>query len=129
VIQLQVLSGKSAGSDIAVRRFPFLIGRAPTAQCRLEDAGVWERHLEIDFERPTGFTFTAQPDALTLINSEPCASGALKSGDLIELGSVRLRFWLARGTQKSLRFREVLIWSFLFLLFLSQVALIYWLRL
>ena len=129
MIQLQILSGKSAGCDIAIRRFPFLIGRGPAAQCRLEDAGVWEHHLEIDFQRQTGFTFTAQPDALTLINSDPCPSGTLKSGDLIELGSVRLRFWLARGTQKSLRFREVLIWSFLFLLFLSQVALIYWLRL
>lgn len=129
MIQLQILSGKSAGCDIAIRRFPFLIGRGPAAQCRLEDAGVWERHLEIDFQRQTGFTFTAQPDALTLINSDPCPAGTLKSGDLIELGSVRLRFWLARGTQKSLGLREVLIWSFLLILFLSQVALIYWLRL
>jgi predicted component of type VI protein secretion system len=125
VIQFQILSGKSAGSDIAVRCFPFLIGRGADAQFRLDDAGVWERHFEINFQRKTGFTFTAQSEALTMLNSEPSANGTLKNGDWIELGSVRLRFWLARKVQKNARTREVFTWISLFLLFAVQAGLIY----
>jgi predicted component of type VI protein secretion system len=126
VIQLQILSGKQAGSDIAVRRFPFLVGRSPEAQLRLEDPGVWERHLQIEFIRGEGFSFAAQPDALTLVNTEPCRSGMLRNGDLIEMGSIHLRFWLARGRQKTLRGQEMLTWMGLLGLFVAQVALIYW---
>jgi predicted component of type VI protein secretion system len=127
VIQLQVLFGQQAGSDIAVRRFPFLIGRGPEAHLRLDDPGVWDRHLQIEFQRGEGFLFAAQSDALTLINSAPVQCGTLRNGDLIELGSARLRFWLARAQQKTLRVREVLTWTSLFLLFAAQIVLIGWL--
>jgi hypothetical protein len=127
VIQLQVLSGKQAGSEMVVRRFPFLVGRGAQAQLRLEDAGVWDRHLQIDFRRGEGFTFQAESTALTLVNGVAAESGIVRNGDLIELGSVQMRFWLAKSEQRSLRLREALTWASLFVLFGAQIALICWL--
>ena len=127
MIQLQILAGKQAGSDIVVRRFPFLIGRSAAAQLRLEEAGVWERHLEIHFERGEGFAFSAQTGATTLINGFQVENGRLRNGDLVELGLVQLRFWLARSEQESLRLREALTWASLLASFAVQIALIFWL--
>jgi hypothetical protein len=127
VIQLHILSGQQTGSDIVVRRFPFVIGRGAGAGLLMDDAGVWDRHLQIEFQRDAGFTFSVQPNALAVVNGERAEAGTLRNGDLIELGSARLRFWLARSTQKTLRVREALTWFALFALFAVQIGLIYWL--
>lgn len=127
MIQLQILSGKQAGSDVVVRRFPFVVGRAANTHLRLDEPGVWDRHLQIRFERKAGFAFDAQTDALVLVNGEHAETGFLRNGDVIDLGSARLRFWLARGRQKSPRFREMATWGALALLFAAQAGLIYWL--
>ena len=110
-----------------VRRFPFRIGRGANSDLQLDDAGIWDQHLQIEFQRANGFLFTAQRQALVIINGEKIESGALSNGDLIELGSAQLRFWLARTEQKTLRVREALTWSALIALFAGQIALIYWL--
>ena len=127
MIQLHILSGERSGNDIVVRNFPFTIGRSANDDLPLSDAGVWDRHLQIEFQRDVGFAFTAQPNTLAHINGEGMATGLLRNGDLIELGSAQLRFWLARSAQKTLRVREVLTWAALFALFVAQFGLIYWL--
>lgn len=126
MIQLHILSGRQADGDIVVRCFPFVIGRG-TAHLPLDDGGVWERHLQIDFQRGEGFTFASNPDASVMINGEPAIAGLLRNGDLIELGSARLRVWLTRAEQRSLSWREALIWSALLSLFGAQGVLIWWL--
>ncbi len=126
MIQLHILSGKLAGTDIVVRQFPFQIGRS-AAGLLLDDDGVWDSHLEIDFERGTGFTFTSPDKASVFVNGEPAASGRLANGDLIQVGGVQIRFWLARAIQHSLRLRETFIWTALIALFAAQVGLFYWL--
>ena len=127
MIQLRILSGKQAGNEIVVRRFPFRIGRAANSNLPIDDAGVWDQHLRIEFRRGDGFVYAAQPEALTVINGEKVQNGVLRNGDLVELGSAQLRFWLAGTQQKTLRVREVLTWTALIALFVGQVALIYWL--
>jgi pSer/pThr/pTyr-binding forkhead associated (FHA) protein len=124
VIQIQVLSGKLAGRDIVIRQFPFSIGRAAGSGLQLEEAGVWDRHLEISFAAGEGIAFTAQETALTLVNGAEVRAGLLRNGDRIELGSVRLQFWLARSEQTSVLWRECLIWCSLFGLFVFQLVLI-----
>jgi predicted component of type VI protein secretion system len=125
VIQLQVISGKQAGSEIVARRFPFVIGRGADAQLKLDDPGVWDRHAEITYERREGFFVKAQASATLLVNHERVETGKLRNGDTLELGSVLVRFWLARSEQKTMRVREALTWTALIALFGAQVWLIY----
>ena len=126
MIQLHILSGQQAGGEIVVRHFPFLIGRGG-AHLPLEDAGVWDRHLQIEFTRGEGFTFTAPSEASVIINGTAAAAGLLRNGDLIELGAARLRVWLTRTQQTGLRGRESLIWASLLGLIAAQAALVWWL--
>jgi hypothetical protein len=51
----------------------------------------------------------------------------LRNGDLIEIGSVKLQFFLSETRQKGLRFRETLKWAAIAIISLGQIALIYWL--
>jgi predicted component of type VI protein secretion system len=125
VIQLQILSGKHADEKIAIEHFPFRVGRDASSELQLGDGGVWDAHLQIDFQRGDGFVFTARSEALTVINGERTSRGTLRNGDIIEVGSARLRFWLAGTRQKTLRVREALTWMGLIALFAGQIALIY----
>ncbi len=125
MIQLQIISGKQAGSDIVARRFPFVIGRGAEANLQLEDAGVWDRHVEITLDRREGFAVVAQTSATLLVNGERVEAGKLRNGDLLEIGSARIRFWLARSRQKTMRLRETLTWFALIALFGVQIWLIY----
>jgi pSer/pThr/pTyr-binding forkhead associated (FHA) protein len=104
-----------------------MVGRGSDAALRLDDAGVWDQHLEIKFVPTDGFTFVTQPSALTLVNGERVECGALRNGDTLELGSAQLRFWLARTQQRTLRTREVLTWTALFAVFGVQIGIICWL--
>ncbi len=126
MIQFHILSGNQAGHVTEVRRFPFVVGRNDDAGLRLDDPGVWEQHLEVDFER-TGFSFSARGEALALVNGERVESGYLRNGDVIDLGSARLQFWLARTRQESLRWRETLTWIGLLAILAGQAGLILWL--
>ncbi len=127
MIQLQILSGKQAGTDLVARRFPFRIGRASPADLRLEEDGIWNQHLELNLIIPDGFVLNAQPNALATINGQRVERALLRNGDLIEIGSLKMRFWLSANRQIGLRFREWLTWGTLVLLSLGQVCLIYWL--
>jgi len=61
MVQLKILSGTRAGTTWAARRFPVRIGRSPSADLQLEEPGVWDHHLQLDFKRGTGFILSAQP--------------------------------------------------------------------
>jgi len=125
MIQLEILSGKMAGNRYGVRRFPLRIGRAPQAGLRLEDPGVWENHAEIGFERGNGYQARANGDALLRINGELLAASRLRAGDVLELGAVRIRFWLGAPTQRRLGLREFGTWLLIAAVILGQIVLIY----
>ena len=127
MIQLNVLSGKMAGSRPVVRRFPFHIGRAPGNDLHLDDAGVWDRHLALECQRSEGFKLVTAPDALAAVNDQPVQTARLRNGDIITVGSVKLQFWLAAVRQRSLRLGEMFVWALLILATLGQFVLIYWL--
>ena len=127
MVRLTILNGKKAGADWVARRFPFRVGRAAACELCLDDEGVWDRHLEFNLKPAAGLFLAAQPGSLTCVNGHPVAETALRNGDLIEIGSLRLRFWLAPTRQRGLRLREYLTWLALALVSLGQVALIYWL--
>ena len=127
MVQLKVLSGKTAGDLWIARRFPVWIGRAPSSNLKLEEPGVWDSHVRIDFVRKEGFVLQTQPNALASVNNQPVERAVLRTGDLVQLGSVKLQFWLSEPRQVGLRFREWLTWTAITIISLAQVALIYWL--
>jgi pSer/pThr/pTyr-binding forkhead associated (FHA) protein len=127
MIQLHILSGKQAGTRTVARHFPFHIGRAPGNELQLEDDGVWDRHLTLEFEPQSGFNLSTAPDALVTVNGGPVQKSVLRNGDLIAFGSVKLQFWLAAAAQGSLRVREGFVWTLLVLVTLGQFVLLYWL--
>jgi len=124
MIQLNVLSGKKAGSRTVVRRFPFHVGRAPGNHLQLDDDGVWDQHLALEFQSG-GFNLAVAPDALVAVNSGPFQNQTLRNGDIITVGSAKLQFWFAAARQRGLRLRELFVWALIAAVTVAQFALIY----
>lgn len=125
MVQLKLLSGKMAGAVLVARHFPWRIGRAAAADCRLEESGIWDQHLVLDLVPVDGFKLQLQPDALGTINGKPFKEMTVRNGDVIEIGSVRMQFWLAETPQMSLRGREFLTWLAIAFVTVGQAILIY----
>jgi pSer/pThr/pTyr-binding forkhead associated (FHA) protein len=125
MIQLLILTGKKAAGQFIARRFPFCIGRASGNDLQLDDDGVWDRHLTLEFHPRQGITLTAAPNALVTINNRPVQTALLRNGDVITLGAAKLQFWLAAVRQQSLGLREGFVWALLFLVVLCEAFLIY----
>lgn len=125
--QLQILDGKRAGFLWEARSFPFWVGRAAEAALRLEEPGVWEKHLEFTCVRAEGFKVRVAPQALARLNGELFQESWLRSGDIVDLGGVRVRFWLPPAPLISWRFREWMTWLGMALLAGSEIFLAYWL--
>src|SRR5579863_5907806 len=122
MIQFRVLSGKMAGDTKVVRHFPFHIGRLPENHLCLDEPGVWDHHLTIEFPNGGGFTLSAVSGAFTAVNDHPQMTARLGNGDVITFGSAKIQFWLAPVTQRSLRWRELVVWSLIAGITALQVA-------
>lgn len=124
MLQLQILTGKKAGTEFASSRFPVQIGRSPTADLSLDEPGVWDQHFEILFTTG-GLRLKTHPNAPVAINDQQITEAILRNGDLIGIGLLKLRFGLSPVRQYNSRVREWLTWIGLAALSLGQVALIY----
>ena len=127
MIQLTVVNGKKAGTEWVTRHFPVRIGRGSPNDFSLDDPGVWDQHLELDLHNREDVLLKSNPNAHTCVNGQRIQEVAPRSGDLIEIGCVQIRFWLSPIRQYSLRFREAATWTVFGLLCLGQISLIYWL--
>src|SRR5271170_4013601 len=127
MIQLNILSGKKAGTQPVARHFPFRIGRATGNELQLEDDGIWDQHLSLEFKPQSGFNLATAPNAIAAVNGESVQNKILRNGDTITVGSVKIQFWLAAARQGSLVARESFVWSLLLFVTLGQFALLYWL--
>jgi hypothetical protein len=127
MVQLQILSGEKAGTILEARRFPVRIGRSDQMDLRLAESGVWDEHLRLALDRKQGIVAEPMKAALLHLNGEPSGRTVLKNGDLLEIGSARIRFWISPASQRSFQSREWLTWSGLVIITLAQMALILWL--
>jgi hypothetical protein len=127
MVQLKVLSGRSAGAIVVARRFPLWVGRASGCDLQLEEPGVWDQHFSIRLNPGAGFELDTEPNALVSANGHPVQHAVLRNGDVLEVGGAKLQFWLAEAGQRGLQLREVLFWTIVSLVTLAQVLLIYWL--
>ena len=127
MVQLSILSGKMAGEIQLIRHFPFLIGRSRENHLCLDDAGIWERHLTLGFQKEQGFTLETAAEALATVNGQSQKSTRLRNGDIISIGSAKIQFWLAPAPLRRLGLREALVWLLVASVVASQLALVYWL--
>jgi len=124
MVQFKVLSGEKRGAVFTTSSFPWRVGRGKSADLRLEEPGVWDQHLELDLVKAEGFVLTRQGQALATVNGEAFDRRVLRNGDLIEMGALKLRFWLAESRQKGLWLREWVVWGVVILFSLFEVAVI-----
>jgi pSer/pThr/pTyr-binding forkhead associated (FHA) protein len=124
MIDLHVLSGKKAGSRVVVGHFPFHIGRTPQNDLPLEDDGVWDKHLTLEFHEKDGFHAVTTSHAIVTVNGKPVEKSRLHNGDILTVGSARVQFWLAPAPQRGLSLRENLVWGLLILVTVGQFILI-----
>lgn len=127
MLQLQILSGKSAGVFWDARRLPVRVGRASSNDLQLADDGVWNEHFQVALNPAEGFVLSVHPGALVTINQTPVSTTRLRNGDLITAGSAQLCFRLSETRQRGLRLREWLVWMLVAGVILGEVALIGWL--
>ena len=129
MVQLQILSGKSAGAKFDGSSLPITVGRSEQSDLSLQEPGVWPCHCKIHWRRE-GLVLEVEPGALASVNGVPLPmpSALLRNGDMITLGGVTLRFSLSPVQQSSAALREWLTWIALGALCLGQVAAIYWLN-
>lgn len=125
MVQLKILSGRNAGHIQGIREFPCVVGRAAQCDFRLEEAGIWDRHFQINFTRELNFAVVVLPDATLALNHAPVEQSVLKNGDLIDAGGVKLQFWITPTRQRSLFWREAGTWIALGILCAAQIALVY----
>lgn len=127
-LQVRTHSGGLLPPAYFLDRFPIVIGRSKTADVVLEEPGVWDRHAEIILDPSAGFQVRTFPNAPSRVNGEPIVENrVLRNGDVIDVGSVKLQFWLAQAKQRDLRLREALTWIGFGMVAAGQIWLIYWL--
>lgn len=127
MVQLNILSGKMAGTHWVARHFPVQIGRAAACDLRLEESGVWDQHIQLNLIPAEGFVLKAQPNALVTVNGQPAQAARLRNGDSIVLGSVQIQFWLVNTRQRSLWMREWFVWLLVIAVTAAQIAFVYYL--
>ena len=127
MVQLKVLSGTRAGTAFVANHFPVRIGRSSNSDIQLEEPGVWDEHFQITLNPEAGCALQSSPSALVTVNGQPVKHAALRNGDLLEIGSLKIQFWLSEVPQRGLAFREGFVWSVILAVCLGQIALIYWL--
>lgn len=127
MFQLKVLTGKKAGAICVARRFPVLVGRSAQCDFQFDDAGIWDKHFQIGFSPGAGFVLETQPEALVSANSQPVQRTALRNGDTIEIGELKMQFWLSEVRQKGMLSSEWMVWATVAAVGIAQMILIYWL--
>lgn len=128
MVQLRVLNGSRAGTAHTASRFPCTLGRASGDDLQLVEAGVWENHLQLDLRVPDGFRLSRLGQGRASVNGTEFDELTLRNGDVIELGAVKVQFWLAAVQQSDNRARDTLVWIGLVALVLAEGALMLVLR-
>lgn len=127
MVQIKIFSGKKAGDVWSTRHFPVRLGRSAGSDIQLEDPGVWDEHCRITLDSGLAFILETTSDALVSVNSQPAQRALLRNGDIIELGSAKVQFWLSPAQQRTPGIYEVSVWALVAAVTFVQIALVYWL--
>ena len=119
MIQLHVLNGAAAGRRFEAGRFPITVGRSADCSLVLNDAGVFDRHFEIQFS-PDGFTLQPSARAVVTVNGARMDSTLLRNGDIINAGYPKIQFWLGAMKRRGLKLREIFTWFMILTVIAAQ---------
>jgi hypothetical protein len=127
MLYLSLGSDSVAGTDTVARHFPFRIGRSEVASLRLERAGIWEQHVELNLGNGC-VTIASCDQAPVRINgcqmTEPCI---VHCGDLLELGSVKIIVGLSSADRRKDLLQQGVLAGSILGLTLAQGAIFWWL--
>jgi len=123
MIQLHVLNGAAAGRRFEANKFPITVGRSADCSFVLNDAGIFDRHFEIQFSSE-GFTLQASSQAAVMVNDARCETALLRNGDTIIAGYPKIQFWLGAMQQRGLRVRETFAWLMIAAIVATQIYLL-----
>ena len=128
MVQLNILSGEYQQQFVKSNTFPIRIGRGENCQLQLVDTGIWENHLELNLNEKHHFTIQTASDATAMVNGKPLEGvQLLYIGDLIEIGMVKIQFWLGTVQQKNMRIREAAAWTLLLTVTVAEIYFLFWL--
>ena len=88
--RLRVLTGAGADNEVPLTRDVLVLGRASTADVRLDDTGVSRRHAEVRLEGDDVVLVDLGSTNGTTVNGRPVERVRLTPGDRIELGRTML---------------------------------------
>jgi hypothetical protein len=123
-VRFVILTGSRTGSYLQTDQFPFSVGRDAGDDLVFEEEGVWGRHVQVDLQQPDGFLLRGRPEALISVNNQPAQQAFLRNGDIIDIGAVKLQFWLAEARRPMSRIGEALTWLCLAAVSIVQVVLL-----
>lgn len=127
MVEIWMLEGKQAGAWWMARHFPVRIGRDPECDVALDDPGVWDHHVELDYERDAGFLARPLSDGIVLVDDQPVGAVPVRNGSTLRLGGALLQFWIAPAAQRAFTVLEACLWTGLLLLCAGEVWLMLWL--
>jgi len=116
--------GQAGAPQPDICEFPCTIGRAATDTLRLNEPGVWDHHLQLDLQVPDGFRLRRLGQGRACVNGAEFDDLILRNGDVVELGAVKVQFWLSAVIQRGMWLRELLTWLGLGVLAVLQGVLV-----
>ena len=127
MLHLRVVGDSTAGTETVARHFPFRIGRSEESDLRFEQPGVWEEHAAFYLE-DGALKLAGSGQASVRLNGRLLAAAApVRSGDLMEVGAVRIRIGLATAVQREGTITRLLLLAMIAGVSALQIGLFFWL--
>lgn len=125
MVRLDVSSAGETPATHLLRQFPCVVGRGSDCGLRVAASGVWERHAEIDLKGDAGFAVRAVGDGVVVLNGVAVKDARIRNGDQIEMGGLKIRFWLAPVRARPHRGGDIVFWGLCALAVLGMLTLIF----
>ncbi len=127
MLQLTLVEESMAGTEMVARHFPFRLGRSAGLDWTIERPGVWEDHAELRVDGAVVQVVAIGAAAVRVNGRTIPGPTPLRSGDLVELGSVKVRVALVAATQKKIPRQKLVLAGLILTITALEVVIYGWL--
>jgi predicted component of type VI protein secretion system len=127
MLQLTLVEESMAGTEMVARHFPFRLGRSSGMDWTIERPGVWEEHAELRVDGAVVQVAAIGAAAVRVNGRTIPGPTPLRSGDLLELGSVKVRVALVAATQKKIPRQKLVLAGLILTITALEVVIYGWL--